>query len=83
VAGLQGEAVKVQVTAPPVGGAANAALVNVLAEWLDLPRRSIAVVQGQSARAKVVEIQTDEPEALRQRFEGRLRTLVDKEKGRG
>jgi uncharacterized protein len=81
VAGLQGDAVKVQVTAPPVGGVANDALVEVLAEWLDVPRRAIAIVQGQTARTKVVEIETGDP-ALRGRIEAAVQALVDKGKGR-
>lgn len=79
VTGLQGEAVKVHVTAPPVGGAANAAVVELLAEWLGVPRRSLSVVQGQSGRTKVVEVETDEPERLRRRVQEALGTLVDKE----
>jgi uncharacterized protein (TIGR00251 family) len=82
VAGVQGEAIKVRVTPPPVGGAANDALVAVLADWLDLPRGSIALVQGASARAKVVEIETDQPEKLRARVAAALQALVDTGKKR-
>jgi hypothetical protein len=82
VAGLQGDAIKVQVTAPPVGGAANDALVEVLAEWLDVPRGSIAIVHGASARAKVVEVETNQPDRLRGRIEAALQALVDMGKGR-
>jgi uncharacterized protein (TIGR00251 family) len=80
VVGRQGEAIKVRVTAPPVGGAANEAVIEVLADWLDLPRRSIAIVQGETSRAKVVEVFTDQPEGLRRRIEESLQALVDMEK---
>jgi uncharacterized protein (TIGR00251 family) len=47
---------KVRLTAPPVDGAANDALIALLAEHLHLPRRSISIVQGAASRQKVVEI---------------------------
>jgi uncharacterized protein (TIGR00251 family) len=81
VAGRQGEAIKIRVTAPPVGGAANEAVIGVLADWLGLPRRAVAIVQGETARAKVVEIVTDHPEDLRRLVEASLQALVDMKKG--
>ena len=47
---------KVRLTAPPVEGLANEALVALLAERLALPKRSIAIVRGATNRQKVVEI---------------------------
>jgi uncharacterized protein len=47
---------KVRLTAPPVDGAANEALVALLAERLALPKRSISIVHGATARQKMVEI---------------------------
>lgn len=64
VLGVHGGSLKVQVTAPPHAGAANRALVDLLAEWLDVPRRSVAVLRGQSAREKLVEVVSDDPQAL-------------------
>lgn len=54
--GRYGDAIKVKVAAPPVGGAANAELVRFLAERLGVPRRAVAIVRGASGRRKVVEI---------------------------
>jgi hypothetical protein len=82
VVGRQEEAIKIRVTAPPVGGAANEAVVEVVADWLALPRRSVAIVQGETSRAKVVAIQTDDPEGLRLRIAESLQALVDMKKGR-
>ncbi len=48
---------KVRLTAPPVDGAANQALVALLAGTLRLPRRSITIVQGAASRQKVIEIE--------------------------
>jgi uncharacterized protein (TIGR00251 family) len=56
IAGVHGEAMKVRLTAPPVDGAANEALVNLLAEYFRIPRRAITIVSGTSARTKVVEL---------------------------
>lgn len=44
---------KVALTAPPVDGAANAALV---AETLAVPRRSVQLVRGEKGRQKVVHV---------------------------
>jgi len=46
----------VRVTAPPVDDAANDAVVEALSRLLDVPRRSIRIVIGGSARNKTVEI---------------------------
>jgi uncharacterized protein (TIGR00251 family) len=47
----------VRVSAPPVEGAANAALVSCLAEALGLPRSAIRVISGHKARLKTVHIE--------------------------
>lgn len=44
----------VRLTAPPVEGAANAALIAELAERLGLPRRAIHILRGTAARHKTV-----------------------------
>ncbi len=56
VAGWLGEALKVKVHAPPLDGRANEELCDFLAESLQLPRRAVTVVLGQTARQKVVQI---------------------------
>ena len=69
---MRGGVVRVHVTAPPVEGAANRAAIALLAEWLDVPRRSVAVVQGQAARDKLMEITSDDPAALARRIAARV-----------
>ncbi len=56
ICGWLGETLKVKLTAPPVDGRANEALVGFLAEKLGLPRRSAALVRGETARQKLVRI---------------------------
>ncbi|MBK8248046.1 MAG: DUF167 domain-containing protein [Gemmatimonadetes bacterium] len=63
VLGRHGDALKVRLQAPPVDGAANDALVELLASALGVPRREIRLVAGQTARRKVVEV----PEAAQSR----------------
>ena len=45
-----------RVTAVPEGGKANEAALRLLAERLELPRRSVALVSGRSGRDKLVEL---------------------------
>jgi uncharacterized protein len=52
--GRHGEAWKVRVAAAPEGGRANEAVLDLLAEKLELPRRSLSIVSGHGARDKVV-----------------------------
>lgn len=47
---------KARLTAPPVEGAANDALVSLLAQRLGLPKRSITIAHGATGRQKIVEI---------------------------
>lgn len=56
VAGLHGDALRVRLQAPPVDGAANAALVDYLADALGVPRRAVRVVAGPASRSKTVEV---------------------------
>ena len=65
IVGLHGAALKVRLQAPPVDGAANEALVSLLAESLAVPRRSIRVVAGATSRAKTVEIEGTTESAVR------------------
>jgi uncharacterized protein (TIGR00251 family) len=53
---VEGEGLRVRLTAPPVDGAANEALVGFLAERLGVPKRQVVVVRGAKSRQKVVEV---------------------------
>ncbi len=63
-------ALKVRLTAPPVDGAANEALLILLAQRLDLPKRDIQIVQGAAGRHKIVEIAGMTLEELEQKIRG-------------
>ena len=56
-AGRHGERIKLRLAAPAVEGKANAALIEFLAEYFDVPRRNVSIVSGVRSRAKRVAIE--------------------------
>lgn len=59
---------KIKLTAPPVDGEANQALVNYLADILHISKTSISIVKGDTARQKIVEISGLDPGSLTERL---------------
>jgi len=49
-------ALAIRLAAPPVDGAANAALVTFLAKELAVPRSAVTIVSGEKSRHKLVRI---------------------------
>jgi uncharacterized protein len=72
VAGLRGGALKVQLTAPPVEGAANDACLRFLADLLGLSRARLSIVKGTKARHKLIRIADISIEEIRARLKGIL-----------
>lgn len=68
VAGVRQGTLLVRLAAAPVDGAANDALVVLLADLLDLPRRAISIVRGQRGRDKHVRIDGLPPTAVAARL---------------
>lgn len=56
VTGVHSDALKIALTAPPVDGKANEALIAFLADALHLPRARVGLVAGATSRAKIVRI---------------------------
>ena len=56
IQGWLGDELTVRVSAAPERGKANAALLEILAEALGLPRRAIRIVSGHGSPRKIVEI---------------------------
>lgn len=68
IVGVEGDAVKIRLNAPPVEGRANDALVKFLAEVLRIPRAQIEIVRGETSRHKVVRVRGVSLEKLKNVF---------------
>jgi uncharacterized protein (TIGR00251 family) len=56
VAGVRGDAILIRLHAPPVEGAANAELVEVLSAALRVPRSAVTIESGARGRQKYVRV---------------------------
>jgi hypothetical protein len=68
VAGLHGNALKIRLSAPPIEGRANEALLRFVAESFAVPLRQVELKQGGQSRHKVVAVTGSKigPESLLQ-----------------
>jgi uncharacterized protein (TIGR00251 family) len=57
IVGAHNGALRVRLAAPPVAGAANDELVQLLAKTFKVARSSVKIVSGQSARLKQVSVE--------------------------
>ena len=73
ITGTVGDALKLALTAPPLEGKANAAVIDFLADFFDIPRSSVTIASGATSRLKVIRISG----ANLQTLEQRLRKLGD------
>jgi uncharacterized protein (TIGR00251 family) len=56
IAGVLGNALKLEITAPPVDGKANEACIRFFADLLKVPRSSVTIAAGNSSRNKVIRV---------------------------
>ena len=56
VVGRHGDALKLKVGAPPVGGRANEATLAFLAEQFDIPKSKVTLVSGPKDRSKRIRL---------------------------
>ena len=68
VAGVEQGAIKIKLTAPPVEGAANAALIEFVAEWLGVRKSAVSIVSGDRARHKRLHVTGVPVELVRQKL---------------
>ena len=68
IVGRYADGWKVRVTAAPENGRANDAVLRLLADALSIPRESLAIVSGHSARDKIVELSGVGPGAIDRRL---------------
>ncbi len=65
VEGLHDGALRVRLHAPPVDGKANSALIEWLARELQVPRSSVELIRGQTARRKQLRVASSVAEKAR------------------
>jgi len=70
VVGRRGDEIRVKVTAPPVDGKANKALIDCLARKLAIPKQSLEIVSGKKTKLKTVRIYNRSPEQVLPLLEG-------------
>jgi uncharacterized protein len=58
IVGCHDNALKIKLTAPPVGGAANKQCIQVLAKNLGLPKSAITITGGQTSRMKQISLKS-------------------------
>ncbi len=67
--GWQGDIIRVRVTAPPVEGRANDALLRLLSKALDVPLSRLRLVKGHASRSKVIAVEGLSGEEIRRRLD--------------
>jgi uncharacterized protein len=65
-----GDRLRVAVTAPPVDGAANAAVIDALAQAFGVRRTAVRIVRGETGRRKTVRIDGGSPRTLQALWRG-------------
>jgi len=67
--GVQGDALKIRLTSPPVDGAANKLCREFLADLFHVPKSAVEIISGETSRHKRVRISASDT--------GRLQQIVD------
>ena len=60
---------RIKLTAPPVDGKANKALIHFLAKKTGLPKRHVQIVSGVHSKNKTIRLQTASPLTILKCFE--------------
>ncbi|HET7565355.1 MAG TPA: DUF167 domain-containing protein [Gemmatimonadaceae bacterium] len=66
--GVRDGVLRVRLMNPPVDGAANEALVELLADTLDVAKRSVHIVAGATSRTKVIDVDGLDRDRVRERL---------------
>jgi uncharacterized protein len=72
ITGTVGDALKLALTAPPLEGRANQAVIEFFAELFQIPRSSVTIASGETSRNKVVRIAGLSRAAVKQRLTAAL-----------
>lgn len=68
IAGMHDGRLKVRLAAPPLDGAANAALIEFIAARLQIAKSRVRIVAGATGRRKVVEVEDISEQTLLERL---------------
>jgi uncharacterized protein (TIGR00251 family) len=72
IVGLQGDALKIKLTAPPVEGAANKVCIQFLAKTLKVPKSDVIILSGKRSRVKKILVRS----LPKERIDALLKTKV-------
>jgi uncharacterized protein len=78
IVGLYGEMLKIKLTAPPVDGKANVALIKYMSKLAGIPSGKIAITAGQTSRRKTVLFTSMTTETLIENITGSAGTNKNK-----
>ncbi len=71
IVGVQEDALRIRINAPPVQGKANKMLIQFLAKQLAIKRNQVEIISGHSSRIKTIRLVGEGTEKI-------LRELIDK-----
>ncbi len=75
ITGTMGDVVKLALTAPPVDGKANQAVIEFFADLFDIPRSSVTIASGETSRNKTVRISGLSKRTVEERLADMLASL--------
>jgi uncharacterized protein (TIGR00251 family) len=68
ITGAIGNALKLALTAPPVEGKANQAVIEFFAEFFEIPRSSVSIASGETSRNKLIRVNGVSAQHVRERL---------------
>lgn len=74
ITGAAGDALKLALSAPPVEGRANHAVIEFFADLFQIPRSSVTIASGETSRNKVVRVAGASKATVEQKLAEHLRS---------
>lgn len=75
IVGMQGDALRIRLTAPPVEGQANEALIAFLAQRLGVRKSQVEIAAGATSRRKIVRVMGVSSQEVEQKLKAQSSTL--------
>jgi len=72
IQGLHRDALKLRLKAPPVDGKANARLLRLMSDWLNVEEEQLQIARGRTGREKLLFVQGLSAEEVRQALEAQV-----------